>query len=129
MTPKEAKHTLEEHGFEFENPDVDLWSSIFLEGERVGTLYDDEVYIAQRMPSLFNSNYHVTAKHSIKYSDHQADVKLQSAIDQIKYSLKEYEKEQRKFRAERVREYFQNRKKAEPIAKKLDELQEMVEWM
>lgn len=109
MTPEEAKKILESQGFELEDPDIHKWPSIFLADERVGTMYDDEVYLAHHMPSLFDGNYQSTSKSCIKFSESQDEEKLQSAIDRLKYSLKEYEKEKRKMRVKRVREYFREK--------------------
>lgn len=120
MTNLEAREILEAQGFELEDPAVDPWQSIFLEGERVGTLYDDEIYLAEHMPSLFNGNYHTTSKHCVKYTESQAEVKLQSAIDQLKYSLREYEKEKRKQRVSLVRQYFKQRNDGYKLVETMD---------
>lgn len=109
LTPEEAMKVLEAQGFEFEDHDVQNFPAIFLADERVGTMYDDEVYLANHMPSLFDGNYQSTSKTCIKFSESQEEEKLQSAIDRLKYSLREYEKEKRKKRVERLREYFNQR--------------------
>jgi 6-phosphogluconolactonase/glucosamine-6-phosphate isomerase/deaminase len=129
MTPEEAKKSLVEQGFELEDPDVHMWTSIFLADERVGTMYDDEVYLAQHMPSLFEGNYQSTSKSCIKYSESQAEEKLQSAIDRLKYSLREYEKEKRKQRVKRVKEYFQQRNEAYKLIAKMDGIQARIDTL
>lgn len=128
MTPEEAKKILAEQGFEFEDPDVHKWPSIFLADERVGTIYDDEVYIAQHMPSLFDGNYQSTSKSCIKFTECQVEEKLQSSIDRLKYSLREYEKEKRKQRVKRVQEYFKERNEANRLVEMM-ESQSLKEWL
>ena len=131
LTPEEVMKYLEAQGFELEDPDVHKWPSIFLADERVGTLYDDEVYLAQHMPSLFDGNYQLTSKSSkscIKFSESQEKEKLQSAIDKLKYSLREYEKEKRKMRVKRVKEYFQQRNEAYKMLATM-ESQRLKEWL
>ena len=128
MTPEEAKKILEEQGFEFEDPDVHKWPSIFLADERVGTMYDDEVYLAHHMPSLFDGNYQSTSKSCIKFSESQEKEKLQSAIDKLKYSLREYEKEKRKQRLIRVQEYFKQRNEANRVVEMKESLS-LKEWL
>ena len=128
MTPEEVMKILVEQGFEFEDPDVHKWPSIFLADERVGTIYDDEVYIAQHMPSLFDG-YQSTSKSCIKFTESQEEEKLQSAIDRLKYSLREYEKEKRKQRVKRVKEYFQQRNEAYKLIATLDGLQPRIDTM
>jgi 6-phosphogluconolactonase/glucosamine-6-phosphate isomerase/deaminase len=129
MTPEEAKKILVEQGFELEDPDVHKWPSIFLADERVGTMYDDEVYLAQHMPSLFDGNYQSTSKSCIKYSESQEEEKLQSAIDRLKYSLREYEKEKRKQRVKRVQEYFHQRNEAYKLIATMDGIQTRIDTL
>ena len=128
MTPEQAKKILEEQGFEFEDPDVHKWPAIFLADERVGTMYDDEVYLADHMPSLFDGNYQSTSKSCIKFTESQEEEKLQSAIDNLKYSLKEYEREKRKQRVKRVQEYFKQRNEANRLVE-IMESQSLKEWL
>lgn len=132
MTPEEAKKILVEQGFEFEDPDVQKWPAIFLTDERVGTMYDDEVYLAQHMPSLFDGNYQSTSKTSktcINFTEGQGEEKLQSAIDRLKYSLREYEKEKRKQRVKRVHEYFQQRNEAYKLIATMDGIQARIDTL
>lgn len=129
MTPEEAKKILAEQGFEFEDPDVHKWPAIFLADERVGTMYDDEVYLAHHMPSLFDGNYQSTSKSCINFSESQEKEKLQSAIDRLKYSLKEYEKEKRKQRVKRVKEYFQQRNEAYKLIATMDGIQARIDTL
>lgn len=128
MTPEEVMKILVEQGFEFEDPDVHKWPSIFLADERVGTIYDDEVYIAQHMPSLFDG-YQSTSKSCIKFTESQEEEKLQSAIDRLKYSLREYEKEKRKQRVKRVKEYFQQRNEAYKLIATMDGIQARIDTL
>lgn len=128
LTPEEAKKILSEQGFEFEDPDVHKWPAIFLADERVGTMYDDEVYLAHHMPSLFDGNYQSTSKSCINFSESQEKEKLQSAIDKLKYSLREYEKEKRKQRLIRVQEYFKQRNEANRLVEMM-ESQSLKEWL
>ena len=129
MTQKEAMKILVEQGFEFEDPDAYKWPSIFLADERVGTMYDDEVYLAQHMPSLFDGNYQSTSKSCIKYSESQEEEKLQYAIDKLKYSLREYEKEKRKLRVKRVQEYFQQRNEAYKLIATMEGIQTRIDTL
>jgi hypothetical protein len=129
MTPEEAKKSLVEQGFELEDPDVHKCPSIFLADELVGTLYEDEVYLAQHMPSLFDGNYQSTSKSCINYSESQPEEKLQSAIDRLKYSLREYEKEKRKQRVKRVKEYFQQRNEAYKLIAKMDGIRARIDTL
>ena len=128
MTPEEVMKILVEQGFEFEDPDVHKWPSIFLADERVGTMYDDEVYLAQHMPSIFDG-YQSTSKSCIKFTESQAEEKLQSAIDRLKYSLREYEKEKRKQRVKRVKEYFQQRNEAYKLIATMDGIQARIDTL
>lgn len=128
MNTEEAMRILKSQGFEFEDPDVDKWPvRTFLADERVGTIYDDEVYLAQRMPSLFDGNYQSTSKSRIKFSESQEEEKLQSAIDKLKYSLREYEKEKRKQRLIRVQEYFNQRNKSKRLTETLEGIQTRID--
>ena len=120
---------LVEQGFEFEDPDMHKWPSIFLVDERVGTMYDDEVYLAEHMPSLFDGNYQSTSKSCIKFTECQVEEKLQSAIDRLKYSLREYEKEKRKQRVKRVKEYFQQRNEAYKLIATMDGIQARIDTL
>lgn len=129
MTPEEAMKTLMEQGFEFDDQAVDSWPGIYLLDERVGTIYDDEVYLAQHMPSLFDGNYQSTSKSCIKYSESQAEEKLQSAVDRLKYSLREYEKEKRKQRLIRVKQYFKQRDEACKLIKTMDGIQTQIDTL
>ena len=129
MTPEEAMKILVEQGFEFEDPDMHKWPSIFLADERVGTMYDDEVYLADHMPSLLDGNYQSTSKSCIKFTECQVEEKLQSAIDRLKYSLREYEKEMRKMRVKRVHEYFQQRNEAYKLIATMDGIQARIDTL
>lgn len=129
MTPEVAKKVLEAQGFEFEDPDVQKWPAIFLADERVGTMYDDEVYLAQHMPSLFDGNYQSTSKSCIKFSEGQGEEKLQSSIDNLKYSLREYEREKRKQRVKRVRDYFKGRNEAYKLIATMDGIQARIDTL
>jgi hypothetical protein len=129
MTPEVAKKVLEAQGFEFEDPDVQKWPAIFLANERVGTIYDDEVYLANHMPSLFDGNYQSTSKSCIEFSESQDEEKLQSAIDNLKYSLREYDREKRKQRVKRVRDYFKGRNEANKLKETLEGIQTRIDIM
>ena len=126
MTQEEAMKVLEAQGFEFEDSDVQIWSAIFLANERVGTIYDDEVYLAHQMPSLFDRNYQSTSKSRIEFKRDDEE-KLQYAIDKLKCSLKEYEKEKRKQRLIRVKEYFKQRKEANKLTETLEGIQTRID--
>lgn len=129
MTPEEAKEILEEQGFEFEDPNVEKWPAIFLADERVGTIYDDEVYLADHMPSLFDGNYQSTSKNCIKFTESQEEEKLQAAIDKLKYSLREYEKEKRKQRVIRVQQYFKQRNEAYKLLYTMEGIQARIDTL
>lgn len=129
MTPEEAKEILVEQGFEFEDPDVEKWPAIFLADERVGTIYDDEVYLADHMPSLFDGNYQSTSKNCIKFNESQEEGKLQAAIDKLKYSLREYEKEKRKQRVIRVQQYFKQRNEAYKLLYTMEGIQARIDTL
>jgi hypothetical protein len=129
LTREEAKKILEAQGFEFEDedPDAQIWSAIFLAEERVGTIYDDEVYLAHHMPSIFDGNYQSTSKSRIEFKRDDEE-KLKSAIDKLKYSLLEYEQEKRKQRLIRVKQYFKQRNEANRLVEMM-ESQSLKEWL
>ena len=123
MTQEDAMGILESQGFEFEDHDVEKWSGIFLFDERVGTLYDDEVYLAESIPSLFDGTYRTTSKSCVKFNGRQGkEEKLQSAIDKLKNSLSAYDGEKRKQRVSLVKQYFQKRDEANGNWVKMEKL-------
>lgn len=127
MNAEEAMRILKSQGFEFEDHDVFKSPAIFLADERVGTIYDDALILDDHMPSLFDGNYQSTSKSCIKFSESQEEEKLQSAIDKLKYSLREYEKEKRKQRLIRVQEYFNQRNKSKRLTETLEGIQTRID--
>jgi hypothetical protein len=74
------------------------------------------------MPSLFDGNYQSTSKSRIEFKRDDEE-KLKSAIDKLKYSLLEYEKEKRRQRLIRVKQYFKQRNESNKLIATMDGLQ------
>lgn len=81
------------------------------------------------MPSLFDGNYQSTSKNCIKFTESQEEEKLQAAIDKLKYSLREYEKEKRKQRVIRVQQYFKQRNEAYKLLYTMEGIQARIDTL
>lgn len=112
ITPKDAIMILEKKGFgiDFDVVQEDV-GEITYNGERVGTLYEDEIYIASEFPHLRNNGYADTNKQgAIKLAFSTARSDLEHCIQVLFKSPAAFEEEMRKERVKKVRRYFDFRR-------------------
>ena len=120
MVREEVRDLFIRRGFnlrEVKSPD---YTVVERNGETVGCIYDEEVYIARNYPSLNpgqSQAYADTPKTTIPFIS--AMGMLEQAIDFLLDSPSRIDRETRDEKVENVRKYFDKRK----------ERQEMQEWM
>ena len=112
ITPKDAITILEKNGFQIDFEIVrDDVGKITYNGERVGTVYEDEVYIASEFPHLRDNTYEDTEKQcSVRFASHTARTDLEDCIQVLFNSLAAFEEEMRAKRVHNVQQYFQKKK-------------------
>ncbi len=111
ITSRDAVIILEKNGFRIPNAGLDRFGEITYNGERVGTLYDDEIYIASEFPRLRNNSYADTKKQgSVKLSSRTARSDLEYCIQVLFKSPAAFEEEMRNERVKKVRRYFEFRR-------------------
>lgn len=107
ITTRDAVLILDRNGFRIPNAGLDRFGEITYNGERVGTLYEDEIYIASEFPSLRNNTYADTKKQgSIRLASRTARSELKNAIQLLFESPARFEQELRNERVKNVRHYF-----------------------
>lgn len=99
----------------------DLHLEIWYRGEKVGDIYENEMYLATALPSLEQLGVFTSvSKSSIAFGVQSAiDLLLTETLDRLKRSAEKYDELVREKRITDVRNYFDKRK----------ERQEMQEWM
>lgn len=99
----------------------DLHLEIWYHGEKVGDIYENEMYLATALPSLEKLGVFTSvSKSSIAFGVQSAiDLLLTETLDRLKRSAEKYDELVREKRITDVRNYFDKRK----------ERQEMQEWM
>lgn len=112
ITPKDVIMILEKNGFRIDFDIVrDDVGKITYNGERVGTLYEDEIYIASEFPNLRNNSYADTKKQgAIKLAYSTARSDLEHCIQVLFKSPATFEEEIRDERVKNVRNYFDSRR-------------------
>lgn len=112
ITPKDAFVILKKNGFLIDYDIVrDDVGKITYNGERVGTLYEDEVYIASEFPHLRNNVYADTEKQgAIKLASRTARSDLEDCIQVLFKSPAAFEEEIRNERIRNVQQYFKKKK-------------------
>lgn len=111
ITSRDAVIILEKNGFRISNAGLDRFGEITYNGERVGTLYEDEIYIASEFPRLRNNSYADTKKQgSIKLSSRTARSDLEYCIQVLFKSPAAFEQEMRAKRVFNVSRYFEKKK-------------------
>jgi len=112
ITSRDAFMILDKNGFRVPNGSQDDgYGAITYNGERVGTLYEDEVYIASEFPHLRNKSYADTKKQgSVKLSSKTARSDLEYCIQVLFKSPAAFEEEIRNERVKNVRRYFDFRR-------------------
>lgn len=111
-TTKDAITILEKNGFQIDFEIVrDDVGKITYNGERVGTVYEDEVYIASEFPHLRNNVYADTEKQgAIKLASRTARSDLEDCIQVLFKSPAAFEEEIRNERIRNVQQYFKKKK-------------------
>lgn len=111
ITSRDAVMILERNGFRIPNAGLDRFGEITYNGERVGTLYEDEIYIASEFPHLRDNTYADTEKQgAIKLSSRTARSELEYCIQILFKSPAAFEQEIRNERVKNVRRYFDIRR-------------------
>ena len=112
ITARDAFMILDKNGFRVPNGGLDSYGEITYNGERVGTLYEDEVYIASEFPHLRDNTYKDTKKQgAVKLSSNTARSNLEECIQVLFNSPAAFEAEMRGERVKKVRRYFDIRRK------------------
>ena len=111
-TPKDAIMILKKNGFLIDFDIVrDDVGKITYNGERVGTLYEDEIYIASEFPHLRDNTYEDTEKQgSVRFASRCARSDLEDCIQVLFKSPAALEEEMRDERVKNVRRYFDIRR-------------------
>ena len=111
ITTRDAVMILDRNGFRIPNAGLDRFGEITYNGERVGTLYADEIYIAREYPHLRNNTYADTEKQgAIRLASRTARSELESSIQVLFESPARFEQELRNERVKKVRRYFDFRR-------------------
>lgn len=111
ITARDAFLILDKNGFRVPNGGLDSYGEITYNGERVGTLYEDEVYIASEFPHLRDNSYKDTKKQgAVKLSSRTARSDLEYCIQVLFKSPAAFEKEIRNERVKNVERYFDFRR-------------------
>lgn len=108
ITARDAFLILDKNGFLVRG--LDSYGEITYNGERVGTLYEDEIYIASEFPHLRDKRYKDTKKGSVKLSSHTARSDLEYCIQVLFKSPAAFEEEIRGERVKNVQRYFKKKK-------------------
>ena len=112
ITARDAAIILTLNGFRVQNGGLDSYGEITYNGERVGTLYDDKVYIASEFPHLRDNSYKDTKKQgSVKLSSRTARSDLKYCIQVLLKSQAAFEEEILNDRVKKVRRYFDIRRR------------------
>lgn len=82
---------------------------IYYKGERVGTTYMNEMYMAKTFPHLTNSTYHFIEKEEIRYVKDFEKI-LEQAVERLLDSPRRFEEEMRNSRVNEVKRYFSKRR-------------------
>ena len=111
ITTRDAVMILDRNGFRIPNAGLDRFGEITYNGERVGTLYADEIYIASEFPHLRNNNYADTKKQgAIRLASRTARSDLNYCIQVLFESPARFEEELRNERVKNVKRYFDFRR-------------------
>lgn len=111
ITARDAAIILENNGFRVPNGGLDSYGEITYNGERVGTLYDDEIFIAVEFPNILNKSYRDTKKQgSVKLSSRTARSDLEYCIQVLLKSPAAFEEKIRDERVKKVIRYFDIRR-------------------
>ena len=111
ITTRDAVMILDQNGFRVPNGGLDSYGEITYNGERVGTLYEDEIYIATEFPRLRNNSYKDTKKQgAIRLASRTARSDLEYCIQVLFKSPAAFEEEMRNERVKNVRRYFDFRR-------------------
>ena len=103
MTEDYATAYLLQNGFEV------TVGQIYYKGERVGTTYMNEMFIAKTFPHLTNSPYHFIDKAEIRYVRDNEKI-LEQAVERLLDSPRRFEEELRNRRVNAVKRYFSKRR-------------------
>ena len=107
ITARDAFLILDKNGFRVPNGGLDSYGEITYNGERVGTMYQDEIYIASEFPHLRDNTYKDTKKQgAVKLSSRTARSDLEYCIQVLFKSPAAFEAEIRDERVKKVRRYF-----------------------
>lgn len=108
ITARDAFLILDKNGFRV--TDGDSYVEITYNGERVGTLYDDEIYIASESPHLRDNSYKDTKKHRVNLSSRTARSDLEYCIQVLLKSPAAFEEKIRAERVKNVIRYFDRKR-------------------
>jgi hypothetical protein len=77
------------------------------QGEQVGSMFKEDIYIRKNLPSLLKAP---EGPAHILFDDEDADDRLRKIVYDLLDSPRRYDERQRKAKIEKVREYFDSRK-------------------
>ena len=124
ITSRDAVIILDKNGFHVPNAGLYQFGEITYNGERVGTLYNDEIYLASEFPHLRNQTYQASKKQGVvKLSSRTARSDLEYCIQVLFKSPAAFEEEIRAKRVYNVQRYFK-KKKAQYMDTIVDRLSE-----
>lgn len=110
ITTRDAIMILDRNGFHISGASQS-YGEIMYNGERVGTMYQDEVYIASEFPHLRNNSYADTKKQgAVRLAARSARSDLEYCIQVLFKSPAAFEAELRNERVKKVRRYFDFRR-------------------
>lgn len=111
ITSRDAAIILDKNGFHVSNGGLDSYGEITYNDERVGTLYNDEIYLASEFPHLRDNSYKDTKKQgAVKLDSRTARHDLEYCIQTLFKSPAAFEKEIRAKRVYNVQRYFKKKK-------------------
>lgn len=118
ITARDAAIILTLNGFRVPNGGLDSYGEITYtgeityNGERVGTLYDDEIFLAVEFPNIRNKSYRDTNKQgAVKLSSRTARSDLEYCIQVLLKAQAAFEEKIRNERVKNVKRYFDIRRR------------------
>lgn len=112
ITSRDAFLILDKNGFSVPNGSLDSYGEITYNGERVGTMYQDEIYIASEFPHFRDNSYKDTKKQGcVKLASRTARSDLEYCIQVLFKSPAAFEEEMSDERVKKVRRYFDIRRR------------------
>ena len=127
VTQEKVAFILQKHGFSFKAVKSPDYFVLYHRGEVVGTLYDNDLYLAKQYPSLnVEGNYYADApKDKIEFNI-ASEHRIIQAIEYLFDSPRRVPEERRQQRVENLRKYFSKKREEASLSdllKRGDELE------